>query len=400
MHSDLPLRRLLVLAVAAASLSACTRTSLTDCVADGDAPVVINRGPGAWERTGKQAVLRAAWRTDETATDLAIGFPAALSVSRSGRLALADWERNEVVVFSAEGKPLGTWPRDVSLGTPVAVTWDAEDGLHIFDLTASAYLRTDSLGKLAARQATSERMLDAAAQAGGLKWAGVLPDGTVFFQPLHAFDRGSKDVADSYSILWRQRAAATTIDTIARAPVRLLGYTMRANQAAPTWPYLGAATGAGDLVAVGGRNGAYRIDLQNAAGKRILTVCRDAEPLPLTEEERGNVEPKLDAELLRSVPRPDRLAPYARFFLGAEGQLWVQRDRSSAVNADSYTPVHGNPGGLFDVFDSAGAYLGDIRAPASVRLLAAAGQFVYGVEHAEQGELHIVAYRVEFTDRK
>lgn len=367
----------------------CARDLASACAEEEGGPVVRNARAGVWSEAGLRPVLVEAWRSADV-----LGQPASVAADPSGRLAVADWELGVVHVFSPDGHSIGSWPVDAAVETPVALTWDSQGGLHIFDLMASSILRTDSAGVLSARRSTSPQMLENAKRLGGIRWAGLVPDGTIYFQPLPVLHPQSEDVGASSTAIWRLRPDVAKIDTVAQASVRLLGFSMIANQAAPTWPNLRAATGGNGLLAVGGRDDRYQIELYSASGQHVRTICREADPLPLTAEERGEVEKEAYAAVLREIPPPARPAVHAGFFVGAEGQLWVQRDRPSVVNMDKHTPILGNPGGLYDVFDQEGRYLGEVRAPASVRLIATAGEVVWGLTDAEADGARIVAYRL------
>jgi hypothetical protein len=377
--------------------AACGRDAVSAC--DGAARHgVANTGAGHWEARRLEPRLVELWRAGAPDAAPRLGYPASIAVSPAGRAAVADFELDEVFVFSHDGTPLGSWPQGHSLEKPVAVSWGEDERLHILDLVASALLTTDSQGNLLRRQPISERFLATVMEDGGLDWAGVLPNGSVYFQPMAALDPEAADPGASTWTLWRQAAGSVRIDTIARAPARLFGYTLRARTAIPSWPRLRAATGGAGLLAVGGEDGAYRIRIYDSNEEPVRTVCRDASPLPLTAAERGDVESEVDSELLREAPRPSTPAAFGHFFLSTEGRLFVQRDRPFVVTADPYTAVHGNQGGLFDVFDEEGRYLGELRAPAGVRLRAARGGRVWGLENPESGGVQLVAYELSVSE--
>jgi hypothetical protein len=385
--------RLLVVGVFCSLAVACGRDARAAC--DPDAlHVAANMGAGAWAEQQLEARLIEVWRAGASNTSPRIGYPSSIAVSPSGNVAVADFELDQVFVFSTDGTPLGSWPTGHSVEKPVAVTWGADGRLHILDLIASALLTTDAEGSLLHRQPVNEQFLASVMEAGGLDWAGITPNGSVYFQPMAAFNPEAKDPGESTWRLWRQPVGSASIDTIARAPARLFGYTLLARTPIPSWPRLRAATGGAGLVAVGGEDGAYRIRIYDMDGQPIRTVCRDAEPIPLTAEERGEIEHEAYAALLRESPRPSSPAAFGHFFLSTEGRLFVQRDRPFVVTADPFTAVHGNPGGLFDVFDEEGRYLGELRAPVGVRLRAAGGERVWGFEHSATDGVQLLAYEL------
>lgn len=82
-----------------------------------------------------------------------------------------------------------------------------------------------------------------------------------------------------------------------------------------------------------------------------------------------------------------------RIFVDADERIWIHRRRPDPT--DDWGTLYGAPGGIFDVFDRAGAYLGEVHAPETARLQAAAGDVVIGLEHGAFDEPWIVAYRLE-----
>jgi hypothetical protein len=68
----------------------------------------------------------------------------------------------------------------------------------------------------------------------------------------------------------------------------------------------------------------------------------------------------------------------------------VQRDRPSALSA--VDGGVGRQGALHDVFDSAGAYLGEVSMPARVRLLGAVGDQLIGLHRDELDVYSLVGY--------
>ena len=84
-----------------------------------------------------------------------------------------------------------------------------------------------------------------------------------------------------------------------------------------------------------------------------------------------------------------------RLFVGAEGRIWVERDRPRAL--DRADAAFGRPGGTFDVFGPEGRYLGALRAPADVRLVAASGDRVWGFLVGSLDQTTVVAYQLSLT---
>lgn len=96
------------------------------------------------------------------------------------------------------------------------------------------------------------------------------------------------------------------------------------------------------------------------------------------------------SEAIQGAPLAETPAAFGRMFFGAEGRLWVQRDRPAPL--DNIDALLGPAGALYDVFDVQGQYLGELRAPPRARLQAAAGDTVWAFEIGDMDETQVVAY--------
>jgi len=162
------------------------------------------------------------------------------------------------------------------------------------------------------------------------------------------------------------------------------------------WPRPGTRTplvavGPGGSVALAGASSDYRIDLLRPDFKDSLVVCRQAPALPLTESESGAVEvsgsPSGLSWLLDVSKKVQPPLPFGRIFLGHEGRLWVQRERPDPQR------VYAHPGGAaYDVFAAGGAYLGEVRAPPGVVLIADRADLVYGIATPNEGPSFLLAF--------
>jgi len=161
------------------------------------------------------------------------------------------------------------------------------------------------------------------------------------------------------------------------------------------------AVAADGRVAVAGYSDAYEIRILGPAGEEAAW-CRPAAGLPIRSDERGEDldpdDPTLTAILaaIRDSPTPEQPAPIGRLMFGRHGRLWVERDRPSPANPLEFQI--GRPGSLYDVFDPEGRYLGEVRAPARARLVAASGDRVWAFEAGEFDVTWVVAYRLESDD--
>ena len=146
-----------------------------------------------------------------------------------------------------------------------------------------------------------------------------------------------------------------------------------------------AALGSG-VVALAGYTAEYRIRLVDASGTVIRQLCRETEPLPLSPHEIAFAD---NQKAFESVAHRARIG---RLFAGADGRLWVQRNR--ILGANGLERAFGPVGAVFDVFEPDGQYLGEVRAPAEARIAAAHGDLVIGLRVGGLGEVSVVGYRI------
>ena len=195
------------------------------------------------------------------------------------------------------------------------------------------------------------------------------------------------------ALVVRMAVDGSLTDTVSAVSVNVLndhGYV--------EWPRPGTripliAVGPADAVALAGATSAYRIDVLRPDFTDSLVICRQAAALPLTETEAGEVElaesPPQLAWLLRGSKKVQPPLPFGRMFIGSEGRLWVQRERPDPQR------TYAQPeGAAYDVFAAGGEYLGEVRAPDDVVLIADTGGFVYGLEASGGLSGSLVAYRL------
>lgn len=231
--------------------------------------------------------------------------------------------------------------------------------------------------------------------SGEFLWVGGGPDGTAYLQPSPR--PVSDDRSQWESVILVLPPGAKTPDTVARAPWKTIGGGSHyADFSAPAWPKLTVAL-AGRRLAIGGDIDLYRIVFLDEEGRPVRQLCRDAGPLPIADREFGEGAERIRPELVeaaRSAPRPDRPAAFGRIVLGADGRVWVHRERVGIADM----AVHGPPGGEWDIFTEDGRYLGAVRVPDRTHLMAAAGDTVWAFEVGDLGETWVVQYRLETTE--
>ena len=379
----------------------------TWCYADAHAvPVAFTPAddPGAWNRAGRsQPRFVELWRAGGLNANEQLAFPLNAAASASGRLAIADWMLQTLVVVEPDGD-WTTWMRPGEgpgeLARPGAVVWAGDtDTLAVYDLDNSRIVfawegRPARPDLLVLPAFTSSLMA-----AGEIRWLGVLPDGGVVAAPVPPTNPNADEAyVSAPAPILHLAPGSASVDTVGLVQLPTIP---RIGLTAPGWPKSVAAVSSGGMLAVGGTTSSYSIRRLDAAGRSTDVICRSSSALPLEGRELqapADANPRLDslARSLASAPRPDSLAPYGRLFFSGDGQLWVQRERPAALRfGDSY---HGVPGALYDVFDADGRYLGEVRAPANARLQAALGDTVWAYEIGELDETWVVAYELRWEE--
>lgn len=405
------------LLVAGLSLAACRADGpagsadwCTPDLADSAAEIAFTRASdeGAWARAGTDSIrFVELWRAGGLNENEALAFPLSASVSSHGRLAIADFMLLELAVVDADGTWHERWARPGrgpgELSRPVAAAW-SEDGSSV------AVLDIENPRVLFVRDGTAARPdlripSEVPAQvlaAGSLTWAGVTPTGRALLQPSpsEVIDPDQPELASLRSAVLVAAPGADAFDTLVVRTTPGLGESRFGGSVAPGWPRLTVAVGPRGHLAVGGEDARYRVRLLRPDGVTDRILCRDVPALAFGERER-EPPPQADdrsadafAAALADAPRPDTLAPFGRLFVSREGDLWVQRERPSALRfGESY---HGVPGARYDVFDDDGSYLGEVRAPENARLQAALGDTVWAYEIGALDETWVVAYELRW----
>lgn len=358
---------------------------------------VANAGPGVWEREGRAPRLVGLWRAGGLAEGEHLSFPIGAAAHRDGRIAIPDWGLGEVVVVDGGGEWLGAWTRrgrgPGETLRPAAAAWTDDGHLAVFDIENSKVVFRSADGAVAPDIPVSLSITAPVMRSGQLDWVGVDARGAVALAPGAQSEPRAPELFFTSLLYLPPRADKP--DTLAIAPVPVVREGRYAGWSLPGAPRVVAALAADGRIAVGGEDASYSIVVRDATGAAVMQICRDAPAPPLTAAERLETAipermPEL-AAALRNVPPPEQPAPYGRLFFGADGRLWVQRDRNDPLEG---VQLHGPPGARYDVFDADGRYLGEVRAPARASLVAAADGRVWAFETGEFDETTLVAYRL------
>lgn len=384
--------RRLIASVLLAAGCADAAPAITACTPD-DATVITAALPGS----PREATFSELWRVGAEDDDAHFGLPLPLAVSRDGRAATADFMLTEVFVVEPDGAWKGRLARQGrgpgELASPVAVAWDDEGGLHVFDIMRPAVVGftpdLEHAGDARIEPEAVRPILD----AGELTWAAIEPSGALLLIP--AIDPPAGDGFTSEALL-RYRSGSTTADTILAA--RFPAYSPRVGSGlfgAPGWPRVTAAT-AGHRIAAGTGDG-YLVHVFDD-GVPAFTICAETVPAaPLRPDERGVTDDTAHAAIASAIAalRPvDAPAAFGRIVVGADGSIWVQRDRRDAFPGH-LDYLYGVPGAVYDVFESDGRYRHTLRLPPRARLQGARGDTIWAYEHGGFDDIALVAYRIQ-----
>ncbi|HEX6308193.1 MAG TPA: hypothetical protein VFZ69_08405 [Longimicrobiales bacterium] len=365
----------------------CAASDALDPCADG------GRSAGRLPVTPDPARYEVLWRAGGGDDHLATPLPVALS--RSGRAAVVDFELGELFVVEPDGTWRGAVARRGSgpgeLSAPVAAVWADDGSLHVHDLAKPAIVRfADDLSYIGEARVES-RASAAIFAAGRLDWAGVQPSGATVFLP--GLSQTSAGMATE--VVLRVDPARGEADTLRTGSVPLVRTADGLEAAAPGHSRISAAVGAGGRVGlIGGADGRV-LDIYDDAGTRILRLCSAPPPEALTDAERGHVADGRFRDLAAAFADaavPAEPALHGRIVLGADGTIWVQRERGSPYPDES--GLLGDAGTTFDVFSPGGEHLRTLQLPESARLQGALGDTIWAYEVSDLDEVTLVAYRV------
>lgn len=367
-------------------------------------PVVFAAGASRWQRERVTLRFTEMWRRGGTRDGEELIFPFAIAVSPAhGRIALADFRLEQTVVIGANGEWEGPWTRQGAgpgeVRSPLGVAWDTAGHLVVYDIGRHVLLRLAGPDSVFSETAVPPAFGGPVFQAGGFEWTATQPDGTIYIEPSPL----SLDDDEVETRILRWSPATGAIDTIAVDTLPVVP-EHEPEMVLPGAPRPVLAPAVGDGFATGGGDGHYRIRLMAPDGRPERTVCRDASPVPITAIENGTEAPPDLAEgpeterllaAIRDAPRPEPPAPFARMFYGSDGRLWVQRDRPEPNSAhDRYFGV---AGARWDVFSSAGEWLGETIAPPAARIMAATEAVAYAIEESADGALWLLALRLDMV---
>ncbi|HEX6133149.1 MAG TPA: hypothetical protein VFZ24_04160 [Longimicrobiales bacterium] len=362
------------------------------CSAPQGGEVRVADEPVAWTNPPD---LQLAWRLDGSKPGGELLVPVSAAIDETaGRIALVDFRLREIIVIAFDGQLVGRWGRAGAgpgeLTAPFAAAWRTDGRLIVYDPARSKLVVFDSAGTTLDDVPVEPAFT--AALGGGARWLHLDGSGLLLAQPGPPL-RG--DASSRVHVVVRGGVVGQPVDTVAQRDVPVVLVRGAAPITAPGWPVPLAALHGDSILAVAA-GPEYLVHVYRN-GVPSHTICRSVDPLPLDEGESTPQEPGIPDEISDAVARaepPPTPARIGRLDIDAERRLWVQRDRPRPLaGLDGFV---GRPGALFDVFDAAGAYLGEVRMPDNVRFLGATRDLIIGLESDELDVLSVVALRPEW----
>lgn len=316
-------------------------------------------------------------------------------VDAQGRMFVLDFQTQEVSVFDSDGTfehtvgSMGTGPGEFEQALSVDISRDGEiwvmemlkGQLSIFDPNGD-YLRTEPVGNPGV----------------GLRpYSGGFDSMGRYNAVIFSFN----EIGETFT-MGRFDQSLTPIDTIAIPETtvesdeyfRHVSDDGRVSIAEPI-PFLGSFewrfSPTGNLWTLYTK--AYELVELASSGKTLRRVTKEHEPVMVTEEDRNAAREEFQWFISRGgtvdwSKIPDTKPVTVSFFCDDEGNLWVKRRAASPEDE----------GRLFDLFDSEGRYLGELRLPFSLQSnpepIIRQG-ILYGITADELGAPNLVRARIE-----
>jgi hypothetical protein len=154
-----------------------------------------------------------------------------------------------------------------------------------------------------------------------------------------------------------------------------------------------------------GRSDAYRFTIASFDGPPRV-VEKAWTPVPLTGEERDQVVARYDEMVRRDQRRPVYSLPrtkpaFREIFADQDGRIWIEvftpatkRNVPPDTSRNALPPIEWRQDPTFDVFESAGRFLGTVTLPYGSMIWAARNDRVYARSIGPEGEERLIAYRL------
>lgn len=369
---------------------------MSACADEEPHPDWCRAGPGEaviWlpEEGPGELLLEEIWRVGGVNGSEVIGDPSRPSLSRSGRVALADMQASSVIVIDADGiwrGPIvkrGQGPGEVQW--PVDVEWVGDRRLAVFDLANGVTQVFDvDEGEVVDRWEMDRQLYAEITSAGSLPGLDLDAAGGMLIElPWRATDAAASFEA---TVVYADRTGA--IDTVQIQEVRGLTEAAFARLPVPGRAYPRYAVASNGPIVTGGASRTYRVEVLGQDLAVLTVICRAIEASPYTASEKGEViEPAGFGAALEAADRPDDPAVVGGLFLGEMGRIWILRDRPQPETFFGRVE-----GGLYDVVSARGELQGTVRAPERTTLFGESDGVVIGLQRGRFDEVSVVAYQL------
>lgn len=353
-------------------------------------PVVQNSGSGRWNG---EVSFREVWRVGGLIEGQEFVQPAALAVSGTGQVAVADFGLAEVILIGTDGSwegavaVRGEGPGEVQ--APVALTWTGEGRLLIVDIGLSRVVELDPVSMQATTTPIRPDLVAPVLRGGQVHLAAIQPDGTTWLEL----------PGDDVSTGWDRRTFVrsvpgdTLMEEIAHSAVRVIGTGKYRYLPIPGWPRTLLGVGRNGWV-LSDSTGRYELLFVAADGRVAAHVCHPAKGPISSPTERGvasEPDDRLPDDLLAALeeaPAPSRPAVLSRIVVDEDDRVWAQRQHPRPEAALDRT--YGVAGAMHDLFDRSGHFLGSIRIPGGHRLQTARGNRIWTFEVGGLGAFSVV----------
>jgi hypothetical protein len=311
--------------------------------------------------------------------------------------AIADFSLGELFVTEADGRwhgriaGRGMGPGELT--SPVAAVWDDDGSLHAYDLVKPAILHFASDLTYTGEERAESEAAAAVFASGGLDWAGVQPSGATVLMP--GLSPAVSGTASEAAL--RVGSPAGPADTLRAGVVAVARAADYEDTAVPGYSRIGVSVGAGGRLAVIGGNAGWLVDVYENDGSHLLRLCADAPAQPLSAAERGRGVDEMHRELAEAFANAvPAVAParHGRVVMGADGTVWVERERPSPYPVPGQMRFYGDPGATFDVFSPDGRRIRTLRLPPAARLQGALGDTIWTYEIGDLDDVSLVAYEI------
>ena len=174
---------------------------------------------------------------------------------------------------------------------------------------------------------------------------------------------------------------------------------------------------------VSGVNDRIALDI-NEPGKPVVSIRRTIVPRAVTARERDSARADITADMRAVLPSwswnggdiPKTKPVYSSLTVASDGRLWVElaegpraKEDSTALGRGQMMIIEGRGGGavrtvpwscpstgwmLFDVYEPAGTYLGQVQVPARVDAIVMRGDFIWATTCNDDGVPSVGRYRI------